>query len=49
MSDRYESWKEKARKHDLYHNSETRIQWREDYSCKECHPYMITNKKFNRF
>ena len=49
MSDRYESWKERARKHDLYHDPETTIQWKEDYSCKECHPYMVTNRRFRRF
>ena len=49
MSDKYESWKEKARKHDLYHDPEAEIRWKEDYSCKECHPYIVTNKRFGRF
>ena len=49
MSDKYEFWKKKAEKHDLYHDPTTAIRWRKDFSCKICQPYIVTNKRFIRF
>src|SRR3954462_15904076 len=50
MSDKYKSWKEKAEKHDRFHDPTLpRMHWKEDLSCKECYPLLVTNKKFIRF
>jgi len=50
MSDKYRSWKEKAEKHDRLHDPTVpRTHWKEDLSCKECYPLLVTNRKFIRF
>src|SRR4051794_27060580 len=50
MSDKYKSWKEKAERHDRLHDlTLPRTHWKEDLSCKECYPFLVTNKKFIRF
>jgi hypothetical protein len=48
MSDKYRSWKAKNEKHDLGHGTDTKNR-KEDFSCRECHPMLVTNKKFIRF
>src|ERR1043165_4365671 len=50
MSDKYSSWKARNDKHDENHISgKPRRFWKEDFSCDQCYPYMMTNKKFIRF
>src|SRR5687767_42534 len=49
MSDKYEIWKERARKHDLEHAASFKNKQR-DVSCEICYPGSeILEKEFRRF
>src|ERR1700743_2027546 len=49
MSDKYSTWKERAEKHDAQHEGLSTTRLKQDFSCKICHPLLVTNRRFIRF
>ena len=49
MSDKYNTWKERAEKHDLNHNTTIRNKVKIDFSCNKCYPSNLIGKNFKRF
>src|SRR5688572_2572400 len=49
MSDKYSTWKTRAEQHDATHFNPDRRRIKEDLSCSQCYPLIVTNKKFIRF